>query len=110
MLYDTICAISNSLKDGAISIVSMSGNEAFDIIKRISGIKRIVPNTIVYSHIYDNQEILDEVLISFFKAPRSYTKEVMVEINCHGGPYVTRSILNLLLSFALFNPSSCLSI
>lgn len=97
MLYDTICAISTSLKDGAISIVRMSGNEAFDIIKRISGIKRIVPNTIVYSHIYDDQEILDEVLISFFKAPRSYTKEDMVEINCHGGPYVTRSILNLLL-------------
>lgn len=97
MLYDTICAISTSLKDGAISIVRMSGDEAFPIIKKISHLKDIKPNTIVYSHIYDEDEIIDEVLISFFKGPKSYTREDMVEINCHGGPYVTREIFNLLL-------------
>ncbi len=98
MLNDTICAISTSLKDGAISIVRMSGEDSFDIIKSISDIKKIEANTIKYSHIYDNSEVIDEVLISFFKGPKSYTAEDMVEINCHGGIYVTRLILNLLLT------------
>ncbi len=98
MLNDTICAISTSLKDGAISIVRMSGEDSFDIIKSISDIKKIEANTIKYSHIYDNGEVIDEVLISFFKGPKSYTAEDMVEINCHGGIYVTRLILNLLLT------------
>ena len=98
MFSDTICAISTSLKDGAISIVRMSGDEAFDIIKSVSDIKKIEANTIKYSHIYDKDEVIDEVLISFFVGPKSYTKEDMVEINCHGGIYVTRLILNLLLT------------
>lgn len=98
MLSDTICAISTALKDGAISIVRMSGDEAFDIVKRISDVKNIKPNTIVYSHIYDsNRKVIDEVLISFFVKGKSYTYEDMVEINCHGGVFVTRTILNRLL-------------
>ncbi len=97
MLNDTICAISTALKDGAISIVRMSGDESFAIIRRISDVKEIKANTIVYSHIYDEGKIIDEVLISFFAAGKSYTREDMVEINCHGGVYVTRLILNLLL-------------
>ena len=97
MLNDTICAISTALKDGAISIVRMSGPESFDIIKKISEVKTIKPNTIVYSHIKDEGQIIDEVLISFFAAGKSYTREDMVEINCHGGVFVTRLILNLLL-------------
>ena len=97
MLNDTICAISTALKDGAISIVRMSGDDSFSIIKKISDIKNIEPNTIKYSHIYDKEELVDEVLISFFKKDHSYTKQDMVEINCHGGIYVTRMILNLLL-------------
>ena len=97
MLSDTICAISTALKDGAISIVRMSGDDSFSIIKEISDVKKIVPNTIKYSHIRDEGEIIDEVLISFFAKGKSYTLEDMVEINCHGGVYVTRLILNLLL-------------
>ncbi len=97
MLSDTICAISTALKDGAISIVRMSGDDSFSIIREISDVKKIKPNTIVYSHIKDEGEIIDEVLISFFEKGRSYTMEDMVEINCHGGVYVTRLILNLLL-------------
>ena len=97
MLSDTICAISTALKDGAISIVRMSGEDSFDIAKRISHIKTIKPNTIVYSHIYENDVMIDEVLISFFEKGKSYTSEDMVEINCHGGVYVTRAILNLLI-------------
>lgn len=97
MLNDTICAISTSLKEAAISIIRLSGDEAFDIVKRVTDIKEIKPNTIVYSHIYENKEVLDEILVSFFKGPKSYTREDMVEINSHGGVYVTRKILNLLL-------------
>ena len=98
MLNDTICAISTSLKEGAISIVRLSGEDSFDIVKKISHLKEIKSNTINYAHIYDKDEMLDEVLVSFFKGPKSYTREDMVEINCHGGVYVTRLILNLLLS------------
>ena len=97
MLNDTIAAISTALKDGAISIVRMSGDDAFSIAGKISDVKEIRANSIVYSHIYDEGEMIDEVLISFFEKGRSYTKEDMVEINCHGGVYVTRLILNLLL-------------
>jgi len=97
MLSDNICAISTSLKDGAISIVRVSGDEVFEVIKKISNIKDIKPNTIVYGHIYDQKEMVDEVLISFFKGPKSYTREDMVEINCHGGVYVTKKILSVLL-------------
>ncbi len=98
MLNDTIVAISTALKDGAISIVRMSGEDSFEIIKNISDLKEITANTIKYAHIYENGEIIDEVLLSCFKGPKSYTREDMVEINCHGGIYVTRQILNLLLS------------
>ena len=97
MLNDTICAISTALKDGAISIVRMSGPDSFEIIDRISDVRKIEANRIVYSHIRDNGEVIDEVLISFFEAGHSYTREDMVEINCHGGVYVSRLILNLLL-------------
>ena len=98
MLNDTICAISTSLSESAISIVRLSGDEAFDIVKKITTVKDIKPNTIVYTHVYEGENILDEVMVSFFKAPKSYTREDMVEINSHGGVYITRKILNLLLS------------
>lgn len=97
MLNDTICAISSALKNGAISIVRMSGTDSFEIAKKVTDIKDIKPNTINYGHILKNNEIIDEVLISFFQKGKSYTKEDMVEINCHGGTYVTRLILNILL-------------
>ncbi|MBR3228148.1 MAG: tRNA uridine-5-carboxymethylaminomethyl(34) synthesis GTPase MnmE [Erysipelotrichaceae bacterium] len=98
MLNDTIAAISTALKEGAISIVRLSGEDSFAVLKEISDIKDIEANTIRYAHIYDGEEVIDEVLVSCFRAPRSYTREDMVEINCHGGVYVTRRILNLLLS------------
>ena len=97
MINDCICAISTFLSESAISIVRMSGEGCFDIVKKISDIKIIEANTIKYAHIYDNDKLVDEVLISIFKAPKSYTREDMVEINCHGGVFVTRKILNLLL-------------
>ena len=98
MINDCICAISTFLSESAISIVRMSGDGCFDIIKKISDLKVIEPNTIKYAHIYDDKELVDEVLVSIFKAPKSYTREDMVEINCHGGVFVTRKILNILLT------------
>ena len=97
MLNDTICAISTALKEGAISIVRMSGEDSLSILYAISDIKDIKPNHIVYGHIYDGDQMIDEVLVSYFEKGRSYTREDMIEINCHGGVYVTRVILNLLL-------------
>ena len=97
MLNDTICAISTALKEGAISIVRMSGENSLRILYGISDIKNMKPNHIVYGHIYDGDQMIDEVLVSYFEKGRSYTREDMIEINCHGGIYVTRVILNLLL-------------
>jgi len=97
MLNDTICAISTALKEGAISIVRMSGEDSLSILYGISDIKGIKPNHIVYGHIYDEDQMIDEVLVSYFEKGRSYTREDMIEINCHGGVYVTRVILNILL-------------
>ena len=78
MLNDTICAISTALKDGAISIVRLSGEDTFEIIKDISDIKKIEANKIKYGHIYDEGQMLDEVLISFFVGPKSYTRLVFL--------------------------------
>lgn len=101
MLNDTIVAISTSLRSAAISIIRISGPESFEVIKKISTVKKQEANTIVYSHIVEDGQIVDEVMISFFKGPKSFTAEDMVEINCHGGVYITRKIFNMLLSEGL---------
>ena len=100
-MEDTICAISTALQKGAIAIVRLSGPDTFPIIRQISDLQgEYEPNTIRYGHVYDEQEQLDEVLISFFKAPRSYTGEDLAEINCHGSPFTARRILKVLLRHA----------
>ena len=99
MWNDTIVAISTPLATGAISIIRMSGEDALSYTRLISDLKadKQKANTIHYAHIYDGNEVIDEVLISTFIGPRSYTGEDMVEINCHGSVFNTRRILNLLL-------------
>lgn len=96
---ETIAAISTSAGVGGIGIIRISGDKSFDIISRIfkSKSKEIVANTINYGKIINNEtgEIIDEVLVSFFKAPKSYTTEDMCEINSHGGTIVMRNILEL---------------
>ncbi len=96
-MNDTICAISTPLSEGAISIVRLSGSEAVAIADRIfdKDLKKRVSRTITYGHILDQNEIVDEVLVSVFLAPSTYTREDVVEINCHGGVYNTRRILAL---------------
>ena len=96
----TIAAISTAPGIGGIGIIRMSGKESFDILKKI-----FVPvsNTsekgysIKYGKIYDGDEIVDEVLVSYFIAPKSYTTENMCEINSHGGMVVMKRILDLCL-------------
>ena len=100
MFEKTIAAISTALQDGAISIVRVSGNEAIDIVQSIfsRNIKDAQSHTIHYGFIIDQDKPVDEVLVSVFRAPKTYTREDLVEINCHGGTFITRKILSLLLS------------
>ena len=98
-MYDTIAAISTAQGVGAISIVRISGDEALDIVNKIfdRDIYSFKSNTINYGHIIENGKIIDEVLVSVFLAPKTYTKENLIEINTHGGISVTNKILELLL-------------
>ena len=99
-MEDTICAISTSLGVGAISIIRVSGNEAIDIVNKIykgKDLTKASSHTINYGHIYDNNELIDEVLVMLMKAPKTYTTEDVIEINCHGGIATTEKILELLL-------------
>ena len=97
---DTIAAIATAPSNSAISIIRLSGSESIDIVAEIfkgKNLKKAKSHTIHYGHIYNDKEILDEVLVSVFKAPKTFTREDVVEINCHGGIYVTNRVLELLL-------------
>lgn len=100
MFSDTIAAISTPLQEGAISIVRMSGEDALEIANKVfsKDLAKQKSHTISYGYIQENGQILDEVLVSVFRAPKTYTREDVVEINCHGGIYITRRILELLLA------------
>ena len=98
-MEDTIVAISTALGVGAISIIRVSGPDALKIVNKIydKDITKYKANTINYGHIIDNGTVIDEVLVSVFLAPKTYTKEDIVEINSHGGIAVTNKIVELLL-------------
>lgn len=100
MLNDTIVAISTALNNHAISIVRMSGEDAIEVANKIftKDLNQVAANSIVYGHIVDNGEYVDEVMVAVFKGPKSYTREDIVEINCHGGVYITRKVLALCLA------------
>lgn len=99
----TIVAISTAPGVGGIGIIRMSGDECFDILDKIfipkekQNIEDIKGYTIKYGNILDKNEIIDEVLVSYFKAPKSYTTENMCEINCHGGNIIMKKIIELTL-------------
>ena len=101
MFENTIAAISTSLQDGAISIIRLSGDKAIEITQKIfdRNIMNAKSHTIHYGFIIDtDKNPVDEVLISIFRAPKTYTREDIVEINCHGGTFITRKILSMVLS------------
>ena len=104
MNSDTIAAIATAMSPSGIGIVRISGEEALAVIDRIyrpkSGQKKLSTcksHTIHYGYIYDGDEVVDEVMVLLMKAPNSYTREDTVEIDCHGGVYVMKRILETVL-------------
>lgn len=99
-MKDTIAVISTALGVGAISIIRVSGSDAIQIVNKIvknKNINDVKSHTINYNFIIDKDKIIDEVLVSVMKAPKTYTCEDIVEINAHGGISTTNYILKLLL-------------
>lgn len=98
-MNDTIAAISTASGVGAISIIRVSGPDAIKIVNSVfsSDLSKVNSHTINYGHIVNDNEIVDEVLVSVMKAPRTFTKEDIVEINAHGGIATTTKILELVL-------------
>ena len=100
-MSDTIAAISTALGVGAISIIRVSGIDAIKIVNKIfvgKDLEKQESHTIHYGHIKNNEEIIDEVLVSIMRAPRTFTKEDVIDINCHGGISSTNKILETLLT------------
>jgi len=100
----TICAISTATGSGGIAVIRISGNEAFAICDKIfraktgkKTVKEQQAYTIQFGEIIENNEVIDEVLISVFKNPNSYTGEDTIEISCHGSVYIQQKILELLI-------------
>lgn len=98
MSTHTIAAIGTALSNSGISIIRISGKDSLKIINKIFKTNsKLEPNSIVYGKIYDNDVHLDNVLVSYFKAPKSFTGEDVCEINCHGGTEITKEILEVVL-------------
>ena len=98
---DTIAAISTTTGVGAISIIRVSGQDSINIVNKIfqkKDLTKVSSHTIHYGHIVDNNNIIDEVLVSVMRSPKTFTTEDIVEINCHGGIATTNKILELLLT------------
>ncbi|HAP14849.1 MAG TPA: tRNA uridine-5-carboxymethylaminomethyl(34) synthesis GTPase MnmE [Lactococcus sp.] len=98
--FDTIAAISTPLGEGAIAIVRLSGSDAIPIAKKVfqgKNLDKVASHTINYGHIFDEDRLVDEVMLSVMRAPKTFTREDLVEINTHGGIAVTQEILQLLL-------------
>lgn len=100
----TIAAISTAMSASGIGIVRISGDEAMEVISRIyrskngnKDIKKAKSHTIHYGFIYDGEEVVDEVLVMIMKGPRTYTGEDTVEIDCHGGVYAMKRVLETVL-------------
>lgn len=99
-MNDTIAAISTTTGIGAISIIRLSGPESLEIASKVftKDLTKVETHTIHYGYIKNNNEKIDEVLVSVMKAPKTFTKEDIVEINCHGGIATTNKVLEILLN------------
>lgn len=98
MNNDTICALATA-PGGAIGIIRVSGPQTFAIVSTLCSLccNSVAPNTIHYTHIIDGTTVIDEVLVSVFRTPHSYTGEDSIEISCHGSSYILNRILELLV-------------
>ena len=105
MKKDTIAAIATAMSSSGIGIVRISGDEAFDIIKKIyvgknnKDLTQVKSHTIHYGYVMDDEETIDEVLVMIMKGPHSFTGEDTVEIDCHGGVYVVKRILETVTKY-----------
>lgn len=99
MMNDTIAAITTANATGAVSIIRISGEEAILIASELinKDLSKKEGYTITFGTVQEDNEVVDEVLVSIFRAPKSYTGEDVVEIGCHGGLFITRKILSLCL-------------
>ena len=103
--FDTICAIATPMGEGGVAIIRISGENALNIASNIFisknnyDVKNMQTYTMKYGNVIDveNKEIIDEVILSYMKAPNSYTGENVVEVNCHGGVVSTNSVLNQII-------------
>ena len=99
MKKDTIAAIATAMTNSGIGIVRMSGEAAFDIVGKIYKGKKIEDHQIHYGYIVDDKEVIDEVLVMAMKGPHSFTGEDTIEINCHGGVYVLKRVLETVIKY-----------
>lgn len=100
-MNDTIAAIATAVGTSAINIIKVSGPDAISIVNQVfkgKDLTKVASHTINYGYIIAEEEKIDEVLVSIFKSPKTYTGEDVVEINCHGGIASTNKILELVLS------------
>lgn len=99
MMNDTIAAIATANATGAVSIIRISGDEAILIASKLinKDLSKKEGYTITFGTVQEENDVVDEVLVSIFRAPKSYTGEDVVEIGCHGGLFITRKILSLCL-------------
>ena len=98
MNSETICALATA-PGGALGIIRVSGSQSLEILSRVfsKDLSNAEPNTIHYGHIKADKEVVDEVLVSVFRAPHSYTGEDSAEISCHGSRYILNKVLELLI-------------
>ncbi|GAH41609.1 unnamed protein product, partial [marine sediment metagenome] len=102
---DTICAISTPPGNGAIAVIRLSGDKAIQITDKIfhpgdkKKLAKQLANTIHYGTIKDKDKLVDEVVVSLFRSPNSYTGEDVVEISCHGATYIQQLLLRVLLKY-----------
>lgn len=106
MKTDTIAAIATAMSPSGIGIVRISGPEALEVIDKIyvsrkkdKKLSQCKTHTIHYGYIYDGEEMVDEVMVLIMKGPNSYTREDTIEIDCHGGVYVMKKILETVLKY-----------
>lgn len=104
LLDDTICSISTPPGTGAIAIVRVSGKDSLKILSavfypfKIVNTEQLKPQTACFGQIKDNGQIIDEAIVMYFKAPKSYTGEDLVEISCHGSTYIQQQVMQTLIN------------
>ncbi|MBU1144501.1 MAG: tRNA uridine-5-carboxymethylaminomethyl(34) synthesis GTPase MnmE [Firmicutes bacterium] len=100
MIFDTIVGKATANGVSALNIIRVSGEDAIELVNKIFVGKNLLEesgNSVVYGHLIDKEDLVDEVMVSLFKKPKSFTKENMAEISCHGGNFIANEILKLLI-------------